>query len=91
MSETIIFNESCVGWSKDPTYNEAFLRLQEGYIKSMFEHHAYRYSNQIHEVYGAPWNPREKTNNCYLLENGELIFEYKMLDSGGVEVIIRQV
>lgn len=59
MTESIFFDESCNGWTKDPTLNEAFLRLQEKYIKSMFDHHSYRYSNQIYEVYGAPWDPRK--------------------------------
>ena len=91
MQESIFFDESCIGWSKDPTLNEAFLRLQEEYIKSMLAHHSYRYSNQIYEVYGAPWDPREQTNNCYLVENGELVFEYDLFSNGVVVITIRQV
>lgn len=91
MIETIIFDERCFGWTNKADLNEMFLNLQEEYIKSMLEHHGYRYSNQIHEVYGAPWNPRERTNNCYLVENGELVFEYDLFCNGSVVITIRQV
>lgn len=91
MTESIFFDQGCIGWTKDPTLNDAFLRAQEDYIKSMFQHHGYRYSNQIYEVYGAPWDPRTRVNNCYLAENGELVFEYDLFCNGTVVVTIRQV
>lgn len=91
MTESIIFDEGCLGWNKDPTLNEAFLKCQEDYIKRHLGYHGYRYSNQIYEVYGAPWDPREQTNNCYLVENGELLFEYDLFPSGVVVVTIRQI
>lgn len=90
MQETIIFNENCVGWTNKADMNELFLIMQEEYIKSMFERNGYRYSNQIYEVYGAPWNPREKTNNCYLVENGKLVFEYDLFSNGTVAITIFQ-
>lgn len=91
MTETIIFDETCLGWTDKADMNEMFLTLQEKYIKSMFEHNGYRYSNQIYEVYGAPWDPREKVNNCYLVENGELVFEYELFSNGIVAITIQQV
>lgn len=91
MIETIIFDEHCVGWTNKADLNKMFLALQESYIKSMLERSGYRYSNQIYEVYGAPWDPREKTNNCYLVENGELVFEYDLFSNGVIVITIRQM
>ncbi len=91
MQETIFFDERCAGWTSKSDLNEMFLNLQEEYIKSMLKHNSYRYSNQIYEVYGAPWDPREQANNCYLVENGELVFEYELFSNGRVVITIRQV
>ena len=76
MTETIIFDERCVGWSKHPELIETFLRIQENALKVRFSNRGYLYSDRICEYYGAPWDPREQINNCYLVENGELVFEY---------------
>lgn len=91
MQESIFFDERCHGWTKDPTCNEVFLLSQEKYIKMMHKYHGYRYSNQIYEVYGAPWDPRSRCNECYLIENGELVFEYDLFSNGTVVITIRQV
>lgn len=90
MTETIIFDERCACWTTDPTFNEAFLSMQERYFNGALTHYGYRYSNQFYEAYGVPWDPIEQTNNCYLVQNGELTFDYELFDNGTVIITIRQ-
>ncbi len=90
MTESIVFDNRCAGWTNKADLNEMFLTLQEEYIKSMLKHNGFRYLNQIYEVYGIPWNPRIRENTCYLEEDGELIFHYDLFPSGIVVITIRQ-
>lgn len=90
MSETIIFDERCVGWCNHPEVNKVFLRCQEGALKARFSGYGYLYSDRIREYYGAPWDPREQMNNCYLVEDGELVFDYAVFPDYTM-ITIRQV
>ena len=79
--QTIIFDESCVGWSEIPERTAAFLRLQKDYLENLLVHRGYLYRNTIYEILGARWDPNDK-NICYLAEFGPISIDFKSAGDG---------
>lgn len=74
--KTIMFDESCAGWSKNVEWNKMFLNVQREYIYEKLQHRGYMYLNDIYEGLGAKWNPEEE-NVCYRVKHGLLNIEFE--------------
>ena len=61
---TIMFDRSCIGWTKYPEFNRAFLTQQNCYILETLSRRGYMYLNEIYETLGAKWNPNDE-NICW--------------------------
>ena len=46
------FDESCLGWTKDPEYNLMFLRNQQQYANDLLESRGYLFLNEVYEMLG---------------------------------------
>ena len=79
--KTIIFDETCVGWSEIHEYNVAYLRFQIDYIEELLVHRRYLYINTIYEIFGVRWNPNDK-NICYLAEFGPIGIKFESAGDG---------
>lgn len=62
--ETILFDYSCIGWSKNREMNRMFLELQRRYFTDLLLNRGYVYLNEIYERLGAEWDPN-KENICW--------------------------
>lgn len=49
-----IFDESCIGWSKDPEYNLMFLKQQQACANKILQQEGYLYLNDVYEMIGIP-------------------------------------
>lgn len=67
--ETLHFNETSMGWTKNDATNRHWLQLQIDYLQELLKYRGYLYLNQIYETLGIEWDP-EKVNICYRLESG---------------------
>ena len=48
------FNETCVGWQKDPEYNLMFLKVQQQYANEKLRHQGYIFLNDVYDMLGMP-------------------------------------
>lgn len=48
------FDDGCVGWTKDPEYNLAFLEAQQKYANNMLQTRGHIFLNEIYDLLGIP-------------------------------------
>lgn len=48
------FDETCLGWEKDPEYNLMFLRQQQSYFNDLLKSRGHVYLNEVHDALGMP-------------------------------------
>lgn len=48
------FDDGCVGWTKDPEYNLAFLKAQQKYANNMLQTRGHIFLNEIYDLLGIP-------------------------------------
>ena len=48
------FDDGCVGWTKDPEYNLAFLKAQQNYANNMLRTRGHLFLNEIYDLLGIP-------------------------------------
>lgn len=46
------FDDGCVGWTKDPEYNLAFLKAQQKYANNMLRTRGHLFLNEIYDLLG---------------------------------------
>lgn len=79
--KTILFNETCAGWSKHPDQNHLYLRLQRDYLNELLIARGYLYLNEIYAALGAMWNPKNE-NICYMSDDGPIEITFESLGTG---------
>lgn len=76
LMKTIEFGKESALWSTKYEYNIAFLKSMEDHINDLIQYRGYIYLNQIYEMLGVRWDPKNE-NPC--IENhscGRKIFVY---------------
>jgi hypothetical protein len=48
------FDETCVGWEKDPEYNLRFLKLQQAYANEKLKCQGHLFLNEVYDMLGLP-------------------------------------
>ena len=74
--KTVEFGKESALWSTDRAYNMAFLKHMEVYMNDLIRYRGYIYLNQIYEMLGIGWDPKNE-NPC--IENdhwGRKVFVY---------------
>lgn len=79
--KTIVFDETCQGWTKYPDLNASFLGLQKDYLNDLLLTKRYVYLHEIYKSLGVKWNPNDK-NICYLAEFGPIGIEFESIGEG---------
>jgi hypothetical protein len=79
--KTIVFDETCQGWTKYPDLNATFLGLQKDYLNDLLLTKRYVYLHEIYESLGVKWNSNDK-NICYLAEFGPIDIEFEPIGEG---------
>ena len=85
--KTILFDETCTGWTKFVDANVLYLGLQRDYLNDLLIARGYVYLNDIYESLGAKWNPDDE-NICYRSENGPIVITFEPAGKGNHLVII---
>lgn len=49
-----LFDESCVGWIKDPKYNMHFLRCKQNYCNDLLKAKGRLFLNEVYDILGFP-------------------------------------
>lgn len=49
-----IFDDSCVGWTKDPEYNMHFLKVQQNYCNVLLKSKGHLFLNEVYDILGIP-------------------------------------
>lgn len=49
-----LFDDSCVGWTKDPEYNMHFLKCQQGYCNDRLKAKGHLFLNEVYDILGIP-------------------------------------
>lgn len=49
-----LFDDSCVGWTKDPEYNMHFLKCQQNYCNDMLKARGHLFLNEVYDILGIP-------------------------------------
>lgn len=49
-----IFDDSCVGWTKDPEYNMHFLKSQQDYCNDKLKAKGHLFLNEVYDILGIP-------------------------------------
>ena len=49
-----IFDDSCVGWTKDPEYNMHFLKSQQDYCNDKLKSKGHLFLNEVYDILGIP-------------------------------------
>lgn len=49
-----IFDESCIGWSKNPEYNLMFLKQQQANANKLLQQNGYLFLNEVYDMIGVP-------------------------------------
>lgn len=55
------FNETCIGWTKDPECNKFYLLRQQEYANEMLRRNGYLFLNEVYTMLGMP---RTKAGQC---------------------------
>ena len=79
--KTIVFDETCAGWTKYPDLNATYLGLQKDFLNEKLIAKRYMYLSEIYETLGVAWNPEDK-NICYLAEFGPIDVEFEPTGEG---------
>lgn len=85
---TIVFNETCMGWTKYTDLNNAYLGLQKDYLNEKLIAKGYLYLSEIYETLGAMWNPKDD-NICYTADSGPIDITYLPYGGSNYLVMIR--
>lgn len=48
------FDDSCIGWTRDPEYNLVFLKQQQTYANDMLRARGYLLLNDVYDMLGMP-------------------------------------
>ena len=64
------FDENSRAWTKDPVYNQMFLKTQEAYADDLLRAKGYLFLNEVYDMLGIP---RTKTGQCvgWAFENSD--------------------
>ena len=49
-----LFDDTCVGWTKDPEYNLMFLKDQEKYANQLLKSKGHLFLNEVYDMLGFP-------------------------------------
>lgn len=49
-----LFDDSCVGWTKDPEYNMHFLKSQQDYCNYKLKAKGHLFLNEVYDILGIP-------------------------------------
>lgn len=49
-----IFNDSCVGWTKDPEYNMRLLKEKQNYCNNLLKSKGHLFLNEVYDILGIP-------------------------------------
>ena len=49
---TRIFDDGCIGWTKDPEYNKLFLRRQQDNLNELLQRKGYLFLNEAYKAFG---------------------------------------
>lgn len=49
-----IFDDSCIGWTKDPEYNLSFLKVQQNYCNDVLKSKGHLFLNEVYDILGFP-------------------------------------
>lgn len=49
-----IFDETCIGWSKDSEYNKMFLKQQQAHANTLLKQNGYLFLNEVYDMIGFP-------------------------------------
>jgi hypothetical protein len=49
-----MFDDGCVGWTKDPEYNLMFLKQQQRYANDLLKSRGYLFLNEVYDMLGIP-------------------------------------
>ena len=52
--ETLVFDENCVNWSKDPTYNKMFIMATEQFMRDKCSALGWISLNEVYNALGVP-------------------------------------
>ena len=85
--KTIVFNESCPGWSKSSDRNIIYLNLQREYLNDKLMYRGYLYLSEIYESLGVAWNPKDD-NICYTTDDGPIEMQFESMGDGNYLVKI---
>ena len=48
------FDEACIGWTKDPEYNKAFLQVQQEYANELLKRRGHLFLNEVYDMLSIP-------------------------------------
>lgn len=49
-----VYDDGCIGWSKDPEQNFMFLKMQQSYANKMLQERGRLFLNEVYEMLGIP-------------------------------------
>lgn len=49
-----MFDDGCIGWTKDPEYNLMFLKQQQRYANDLLKSKGYLFLNEVYDMLGIP-------------------------------------
>jgi hypothetical protein len=49
-----IYDDGCIGWTKDPEYNFTFLKMQQSYANDKLKEKGFLFLNDVYEMLGFP-------------------------------------
>lgn len=50
----VIYDDGCIGWSKDPELNKMFLLRQQNYANELLKSRGYLFLNEVYDMLGFP-------------------------------------
>lgn len=50
----IFFDDSCIGWTKDPEYNMHFLKERQTYCNCLLKSRGHLFLNEVYDILGIP-------------------------------------
>lgn len=83
----MLFNQDTSYYAElDEMFNRIFVREQEDYLNTVLKARGYVYLNQIYEVLGFAWDPKQE-NKCYIYEQGDQIDFGTVSTRNGLELM----